>query len=168
MLPPPHTPINQKSNTALKTSKQQPNPIPPAKATMQLQTTLYTFLALAAALPAVSAATWNDQLKVWDIGRVETEKSYGKHLRRPVKTMYACGGIPEGGYVCGSFEDEGVNALRAIYHCDRGRLRLREVCYESDKYNRCVKNGRRKGKRFFPFGPTDAVVCQKKSNVEKP
>jgi len=135
---------------------------------MQLQTTLYTFLALAAALPAVSAATWNDQLKVWDIGRVETEKSYGKHLRRPVKTMYACGGIPEGGYVCGSFEDEGVNALRAIYRCDRGRLRLREVCYESDKYNRCVKNGRRKGKRFFPFGPTDAVVCQKKSNVEKP
>jgi hypothetical protein len=82
--------------------------------------------------------------------------------------MYACGGIPEGGYVCGSFEDEGVDALRAVYRCDRGILRLADVCYESNKYNRCVKNGRRKGKKFFPFATAEKVVCQKKSNVEKP
>lgn len=125
-------------------------------------------LALATALPVVSAAIWNDQLKVWDIGRVDTDKSPGKCAIKPVKTMYACGGIAEGGYVCGSSEDEGVDALRAIYRCDRGRLRLREVCWESDRYNRCVKNGRRKGKNFFPFGPTEAIVCQKMSNVEKP
>jgi hypothetical protein len=135
---------------------------------MQLQSTLFTLLALATALPAVSAAVWNDQLKVWDIGRVTTERGVGKHKVRPIKTMYACGGIPEGGYVCGSFEDEGVDALRAVYRCDRGMLRLADVCYESNKYNRCVKNGRRKGKKFFPFATAEKIVCQKKSNVEKP
>jgi hypothetical protein len=82
--------------------------------------------------------------------------------------MYACGGIPEGGYVCGSFEDEGIDALPAIYRWDRGRLRLRNACYESDKYNRCVKNGGCKGNKFFLFAPTKAIVCQRKSNVEKP
>lgn len=133
---------------------------------MQLQST--TLLALATALPAVSAAVWNDQLKVWDIGPVLTDRSHGKHPLRPVRTMYACGGIPEGGYVCGSFSDEGVDALRAVYRCDRGTLRLRDVCYESDKYNRCVKNGRRKGKKFFPFSSAEMIVCQTKKNVEKP
>jgi hypothetical protein len=54
-------------------------------------------LALATALPAVSAAVWNDQLKVWDIGHVTTERGVGKHKVRPIKTTYACGGIPEGG-----------------------------------------------------------------------
>lgn len=77
------------------------------------------------ALPAVLGAIWNDQLKFWDIGRVEIDKNPGKHQRKPVKTMYACGSIPEGGYVYGSFEDEGVDALCAGYRCDRGRLRLR-------------------------------------------
>ena len=79
--------------------------------------------------------------------------------------MYACGGISEGGYICESFED---GTLRAIYRCDRGRLRLRNVCYGSDKHNRCVKNGRCKGKKFFLFAPTKAIVCQRKSTVEKP
>ena len=134
---------------------------------MQLQSTLFTLLALATALPAASAAKWNDQLKVWDIGRVPTEVKAGSHTFRPLETMYACGGIPEGGWVCGSFEDRGVNALRAIYRCDRGRLRLRDVCYENEKYNRCVKNGRRKGKKFFPLKSADQIVCQTRSNVEK-
>ena len=134
---------------------------------MQLQSTIFTLLALSTALPVVSAAIWNDQLKVWDIGPVLTDKSPSKHALRPVRTMYACGGIPEGGYVCGSFPDEDVDALRAVYRCDRGTLRLRDVCYESDKYNRCVKNGRRKGKKFFPFASAEMVVCQTKKNVEK-
>lgn len=135
---------------------------------MQLQSTIFTLLTLATSLPAVSAAIWNNQLKVWDIGPVLTDKSPGKHALRPVRTMYACGGIPEGGYVCRSFSDDGVDALRAVYRCDRGTLRLRDVCYESDKYNRCVKNGRRKGKKFFPFSSAEMVVCQTKKNVEKP
>jgi hypothetical protein len=135
---------------------------------MQLQSTSFTLLALATTLPAVSAATWNDQLKVWNVDPVDTEEGVAKHKVRPSRTIFACGGISEGGYVCGSFEDEGVDGLRAVYRCDRGTLRFQNVCYESDKYNRCVKNGRRKSKKFFPCASTEKVVCQTKKNVEKP
>ena len=133
---------------------------------MQLQATLFTLLALVAVF--ASAATWNDQLKVWNIGRVDTQKNPGRHSLRPMRTAMACGDIPEGGFVCGSFEDEGVDAPRAIYSCRKGMLQLREVCYESEKYNRCVKNGRRRGKRFFPFTLAERIVCQMRKNVEKP
>jgi len=136
---------------------------------MQLQSTLLALLTLAATLPAVSAATWNDHLKVWDIGRVDTVKVNGPHRVKPVGVAMACGGIPKGGYVCGSFEDEGVDALRAIYRCDSRGLVLDSTCYESNKeQNRCVKNGRRRGKRFHPFLNANQIICQSKEQVEKP
>jgi hypothetical protein len=59
---------------------------------MQIQTALFALLAASA-----SAAVWNDQLKVWDIGQVHSEK--GQNIAATY--MGACGGIPEGGHVCG-------------------------------------------------------------------
>jgi hypothetical protein len=135
---------------------------------MQLQSTLFALLSLAATLPAVSAATFNKQFQVWDIGRVNTDNVSGKHRIRPVRTAMACGGIPKGGYACGSFEDEGVDALRAIYRGHDDGLQLEDTCYENDEFNCCAKNGRRRGKRFFPFASANRIVCQSKSNVEKP
>jgi hypothetical protein len=61
-----------------------------------------------------------------------------------------------------------VDALRAIYRCHNDELQLEDTCYENDEFNRCVKNGRRRGKRFFPFASANRIVCQSKGNVEKP
>jgi hypothetical protein len=57
--------------------------------------------------------------------------------------------------------------LRAIYRCLNSRLVRAEVCEENDKYNWCVRNSRRKGKRFYPFNNGAKVVCAKKKDVEK-
>jgi hypothetical protein len=97
---------------------------------MKLQATLLTLLSFSAVVPTVSAAVYNDQLKIWDIGHVDTETSTrSKHKTWPAQVMGPYGGIPNGGYVCGSFEDEGVMALRAIYRCDRGVLRNVNTCW---------------------------------------
>ena len=126
---------------------------------MPLRSVLFALLATSA-----TAAVWNDRLKVWDIGQVPTEK--GKNTAATY--MGACGGIPEGGHVCGWYESDGVNALRAIYVCVNSRLGRAEVYKENKKLNRCVKNSRRKGKKFFPFNNGDQIVCQAKSRVEAP
>jgi hypothetical protein len=137
---------------------------------MQLQATLFALLTLGTVVPTVTAAVYNDQLKVWDIGRIDTVSSpQNKHKTWPAGTMGPCDGIPKGGYVCGSFEDDGVMALRAIYRCDNtGVLVNVNTCFESDKRNRCVKNGRRKGKKFLALAMPDRIVCETKSHVEKP
>jgi hypothetical protein len=44
---------------------------------MQLFAALFALLALAA-IPIASAATWNDMVKVWDIGRVATVNFKGR------------------------------------------------------------------------------------------
>lgn len=82
--------------------------------------------------------------------------------------MGPCGGIPEGGHVCGWYESDGVNALRAIYVCVNSRLVRAEVCKENKENNRCVKNSCKKGKKFFPFKTPDQIVCMKKDRVEAP
>lgn len=136
---------------------------------MQLQSALFALLTLGAAVPTAYAAIYNEHLKVRDIGHVDTKKHKGgPHRILPVDVAGPCGGIPEGGHVCGSYEDEGVDALRAVYTCNEGVLMLRETCFEKQKENRCVKNGRLRGKRFFPFVPVERVVCVKKSAAEKP
>lgn len=124
---------------------------------MQIQNVILAFLATSAL-----AAVWNDQLKIWDIGQVPTEE--GQSIAATY--MGSCGGIPEGGHVCGWYEPDGVNALRAIYVCVNRRLVRAEVCKENKKNNRCVKNSRRKGKKFFPFNNPDQIVCMKKDRVE--
>ena len=78
--------------------------------------------------------------------------------------MGSCGGISEGGHVCGWYESDGVNALRAIYVCTNSRLVRAEVCKENKKNNRCVKNMRKKGKKFFPLNNPDQIVCMKKAS----
>lgn len=132
---------------------------------MQLTVVLTAFIALAATtIPGTSAATWNSKLQVWDLGRIPSEPGWpGLAKEYPGK----CGGIPEGGYACGSFGPGKIVAMRAIYQCEKGWLTRVQVCGENDLYNRCVKNGRRKGKKFFPFVDKSKIVCQKKSAVEK-
>jgi hypothetical protein len=160
-----HPRVYQNSKTFLHT-RNRTNPTP--EANMKLQATLF-LLTLGTVIPTVSAAVFNEQLKVWDIGHVDTEtSSSSKHKTWPAQVMGPCGGIPEGGYACGSFEDKGVMALRAIYRCDRGVLRNVNTCWESDKRNRCVKNGRRKGKKFLALAMVDRIICETKNNVEKP
>jgi len=142
----------------------------PPPTNMQFTSTLCALLAIGAAtLPSASAATkwddkWNDQLKVWDIGRVPSK------IGRPseaVDFMGSCGEIKEGYYGCGSFGPGKIVAMRAIYRCVNSRLVRAEVCGENAKYSRCVKNQRRKGKKFYPFNNGEKVVCAKKKDVEK-
>lgn len=132
---------------------------------MQFETTLTTLLVLAATtIQGASAAKWNSKLQVWDLGRIPSVPGFpGLAQGSPGK----CAGIPEGGYACGSFGPGKVIAMRAIYQCKDGWLTQQEICSENAKYNRCVKNGRRTGKKFFPFVDGDKIVCQKKSAVEK-
>lgn len=132
---------------------------------MQLKSTIIALLAAGASLPSSSAAKWNPKLKVWDIGRVPSEPNFPGLAKEVVGK---CGGIPEGGYVCGSFGPGKIVAMRAIYKCVDGNLVRKEVCSEKARNNRCVKNSRRKGKKFFPLESGDKIVCQKKKVVEKP
>ncbi|KAM0708211.1 hypothetical protein Q7P35_004861 [Cladosporium inversicolor] len=140
---------------------------------MQLQSIILAISALTTAVSAAFAttATWNDQLKVWDIGAVSSNPGNWAFERDGTPVAGRCGDVNfgEGDYACGSFKGRDVNALRAIYRCSHGWLELVETCHEDDKHakDRCVKNGRRKGKKFFPFVDGKKVVCQKKSNVEK-
>jgi hypothetical protein len=47
-------------------------------------------------------------------------------------------------YACGSFSDRGVDALRAIYQCDKNVFKLREVCHEGGRIGaRRIISGRR-------------------------
>jgi hypothetical protein len=128
---------------------------------MHFQTALLALLATSA-----TAATYNAQLQVWDIGQVPFEK--GSTTAAAIFIQGGCGGIPDGGYVCGWFESDGVNALRAIYRCVNSQSVVTEVCKENKKNNRCVKNSRAKGKRFFSFDNSDKIVCMKKDRVEAP
>jgi hypothetical protein len=139
---------------------------------MQLQSTIVAISAITTAVKAYSTtAVWNDQLKVWDIGAVSSTLGDWNWYRDGAAFAGRCGDInlQEGDYACGSFKERDVNALRAIYRCSDGWLELVETCHEGDKHakDRCVKNGRRKGKKFFPFVDGKKVVCQKKSKVEK-
>jgi hypothetical protein len=135
--------------------------------TMQFTTTLLTLLALSAA--SASAATkwadkWNEDLKVYDIGLVPSKVG---RPSEPVDFMGNCGDIEEGYYGCGSFGPGKIVALRAIYRCVNQRLVRAEVCGESAKYNRCIRNQRRKGRKFYPFNNGAKVVCAKRTDVEK-
>ncbi|KAM0691438.1 hypothetical protein Q7P36_010209 [Cladosporium allicinum] len=137
---------------------------------MQFTNPLLALLAIGAInLPTASAAVkwadkWNEDLKVYDLGRVPSK------IGRPNEAtdyMGSCGEIAEGYYGCGSFGPGKFVALRAICRCVGGRLVKAEVCEESDKYNRCVRNQRRKGKKFYPFKNSAKVVCAKRKDVEK-
>jgi hypothetical protein len=134
---------------------------------MQLFAALFALLALTA-IPTVSAAIWNSMARVWDIGHVATVQSKGKYKTNPIRYPARCGGIPNLGYACGSYKEDGVMAPRAIYRCENGCLALYQVCHEQDKNNRCVKNERKKGKRAYPTAPKDRIVCARKRDVIMP
>lgn len=132
---------------------------------MQLESTFIALLVTGMTIPGASAAKWNPKLKVWDVGRVPSEPNFPGLAKGVVGK---CGGIPEGGYVCGSFGPGKVVAVRAIYKCVYSELVRKEVCSEKATNNSCVRNSRREGKKFFPLESGDKIVCQKKKVVEKP
>lgn len=126
---------------------------------------LTNLLTLAQTLTStVSAATWNKKLQVWDIGRVPSQPGFPG-----LAQTYAgkCGGIPEGGWVCGSFGPKKV-AMRATYQCTKGKLKLKELCESGSKNNPCVKNGRsgRGGKLFYPGQGKDKIVCVQRKHAK--
>lgn len=130
---------------------------------MQLRIIFFALLALLALLlPPASAATWNKKLKVWNVGGIPSVPGFPGLASGDIGP---CGGIPEGGDVCGSFGPGKTTAMRAIYTCKKGRLSLREMCSESLGKNRCVKNSRRKGKAFYPFVSGEKIVCVNKSMI---
>ena len=139
---------------------------------MQLQSTFVALSSLAAAVSGASiaqTAIWNDHLKIWDIGAVTSTRGDWAFYRDGAPYAGRCNNVPEGEYACGSFVERDVNALRAIYRSKDGWLELAETCHEGDQHakDRCVKNGRRKGKKFYPFVSGNKVVCMKASKVEK-
>jgi len=137
---------------------------------MQFTATLCALMAIGAAtLPSASAVQWadkwNEDLKVWDIGGVPSKP--GRPSQAVDYMPGGCGEIKEGYYGCGSFGPGKIVAMRAIYRCVNQRLVRAEVCGENAKYNRCVKNQRKKGKKFYPFNNGDKVVCAKRKDVKK-
>ncbi|KAM0722306.1 hypothetical protein Q7P37_001747 [Cladosporium fusiforme] len=105
---------------------------------MQIKSILFALLTVGATLPTTSAATWNKKLQVYDVGRVPSQPGFPGLAKEIVGK---CGGIPEGG----------------------GLLRRHEVCGKPD---RCVRNGRRAGKKFYPLVPSDKIVCVKKEKAK--
>lgn len=124
-------------------------------------------VALAASLPVVVADyPWNEKTQLYNIGEVPTQnrKQYG----RAVKWMGRCGGndIKVGGYGCGNFGTRG----NAIYKCvedpkkyEGAWLQYQEVClwrdYGAGNGGQCVRNQRRKGKKFYPLIDGKKAVC---------
>ena len=130
---------------------------------MQFKITFFALLAiLAILLPSASAAKWNKKLKVWNVGGIPSVPGFPGLAAGDIGP---CGGIPEGGDVCGSFGPGKKIAMRAIYTCKKGRLTQREICSENSDKNRCVKNSRRSGKKFYPFVSGEKIVCVNKKRI---
>ena len=136
---------------------------------MHFPTTLPILLALittinASALSPSSGGdiVFDEFLFLLSIGAVPTVRN-----AYPFETLPAdyygqgCYGYFEGEQVCGSFEENGVDALRAIYRCKDGKFELQEVCHEKSRSNRCVRNRRGVGqwKKFYPFVNEKKIVC---------
>jgi hypothetical protein len=136
---------------------------------MLFQTTLLTLTTI---LPIISASAlhsspngdivFNDYLSLDTIGAVPTIR--GKYPFETLPPSYyheGCYGWLEGSQVCGSYEENGVDALRAIYSCEAGKFNLKEVCHEKSRNNRCVMNQRgvMQWKKFYPFVSGQKVVC---------
>jgi len=132
-------------------------------------TTIATLVAAASASSIAQTAVWNDHLQVWTIGPVASTLGDWYWYRNGAAQAGRCNNVPEGDYACGSFEERTVDAMRAIYRCKDGWLELAETCHEGDRHakDRCVKNGRKKGKKFYPLVSGNKVFCQKASKVEK-
>lgn len=126
---------------------------------------LTALLALASMVPSSSAAvTWDDTLKVWNIGTVGKDpKAKGKNFV-PAKWAGQCNRdndiIREGVFGCA---DGGSGNLQIIYQCKNGWMRVREMCPGNE---RCVKNQRRKGKKFWPLAGANVVGCVGKKKAE--
>lgn len=112
---------------------------------------------LTSAFPLTTALyDWDPVLRVYNIGQVPANSV--KTPRAAAKTMGACGAsdIPEGRMGCGNFGTYGSG----IYVCKNGVLKLKEVCLWSNGGDgQCVRNQRRKGKKFYVFESGKKVVC---------
>lgn len=164
---------------------------------MHLQSTLSALLTLSLAHPALSAGLqssqsspkvhtvrstaerparglnpdreqgFNPQISLYDFGPVGTARGY------PLETLpdaydTPCSSLREGEYACGSFEEKGVDALRAIYRCQGGVMTLVETCHEGGKKNRCARNWRgniREWRRFYPFVDGSKGFCVQESQI---
>lgn len=123
-------------------------------------------VAFAAAIPAVVAEyEWNDQAKLYSIGQIPHVR---KSSRAP-KWMGRCGGndVKVGDYACGLFGKNGKKGT-GIYKCvedpahyEGAWLQFSEVClWAGGGYGgQCVRNSRRKGKKFYPFVDGKKAVC---------
>lgn len=123
---------------------------------MQFTNPLTCALALASTLPLVSADyPWDPTLQVYKIGEVP---AMVKLPHRPAQWMGRCGGndVKHGGYACGNFGSKGT----VIYKCEAGWLKRAEVCsWANGTGGQCVKNQRKKGKKFYPLVGGGKVVC---------
>jgi hypothetical protein len=137
---------------------------------MHLHCTLPTLLLTLSLTHSALSSTlrgFNPEISLDDFGPVGTARGYPLEII-PNAYDQPCSGMREGEYVCGSFEEKGVDALRAIYRCQGGVLALTEVCHEGGKKNRCVRNRRgdsREWRRFYPFVSGDKGVCVRESQI---
>jgi hypothetical protein len=136
---------------------------------MHLPSTLTTLLALTTTITASALhpnpggdIVFDEYLFLDTIGAIPTVRNEFPFETLPLDYYgRGCYGDIEGMQVCGSFEQNGVDALRAIYRCENGKFELQEICNEKLKNNRCVGNKRGNGqwKKFYPFVSGDKIVC---------
>lgn len=136
---------------------------------MHLPSTLTTLLSLATIISASALhpnpggdIVFDEYLFLDTIGAVPSVRNkYPFETLPPDYYGRGCYRDIEGMQVCGSFEQNGVDAVRAIYRCENGKFELQEICNEKLKNNRCVGNKRGNGqwKKFYPFVSGDKIVC---------
>lgn len=123
-------------------------------------------IAFVAVLPlAFAGYPFDGKTKLADIGQVPMEKG---QKYRATKWMGRCGGddVPPGDFACGLYGENGTRGT-AIYKCVKWEptgeywLKRAEVCIWSSPggYGQCVRNQRRKGKKFYPLVDGKKAVC---------
>ena len=138
-----------------------------------LFTNLLTYaVAITAALPMVVADyPWNEKTQLYDIGEVPTQN---RKSTRAAKWMGRCGGndIKVGGYGCGNFGSRGTIIYKCVEdpkHYEGAWLQFQESCLWRDfgggNGGQCVKNQRRKGKKFYPLVDGKKAVCVKHEDL---
>lgn len=129
-----------------------------------LAPTITALLALASVAQVSSEVVWNSTLQVWNIGTVGKDPKDNDRNFVPAKWAGTCNVdndiIRNGVYGCA---DGGSGNLQIIYKCEKGWLRVRGICSGNE---RCVKNQRRKDKKFFPLEGANELACVDKERAE--
>jgi hypothetical protein len=150
-----------------------------------LFTNVFTYAtALAATVPTVAGFNnqdfkpkyiWDANLRVYKLGEIP---SRGKNMpNRAADWLGRCSegditrgaDIGLGSYGCGEFKDIGMVIYKCVKDKETGEpwLKRYEVCLwaGAGPGGQCVRNQRKKGKKFYPLVDSSKIVCVQPSDL---